>query len=385
MKFSDRAGYLERVRNRKMAESPHAFVRGSTSLFYEWLQKHDQGLPQGPAIWICGDCHLGNLGALADLEGGVAIQIRDFDQTVIGNPAHDLVRLGLSLASAIRSSDLPGVTTAHMLDNLLAGYIEARAVPSGAAGRSDDLKKLIKRAVRRRWHNLATERFEGSDGALPRNRRFWPLHRGERGKVLSFCHNLNMLALTPDTAHHGKATWKVVDAAYWIKGCSSLGHLRVAALLRGKHHRMALLDVKEATAAAAPAAPHTSMPKNHAERVIAGAKAISPNLGDRMACGLLDGKPVFVRAISPQDMKLEIDSLTGEQTQTIAHHLGAIVGLSHRQQMEDAAWQSWTKDLRRTADAKADAPTWLWASVVDLLASHELAYLDHCRRFALAK
>jgi uncharacterized protein (DUF2252 family) len=26
------------------------------------------------------------------------IQIRDLDQTVIGNPAHDLIRLGLSLA-----------------------------------------------------------------------------------------------------------------------------------------------------------------------------------------------------------------------------------------------------------------------------------------------
>ena len=27
----------------------------------------------------------------------MAIQIRDLDQTVIGNPAHDLIRLGLSL------------------------------------------------------------------------------------------------------------------------------------------------------------------------------------------------------------------------------------------------------------------------------------------------
>ncbi|BCG86529.1 hypothetical protein MesoLj113c_26390 [Mesorhizobium sp. 113-3-9] len=384
MNFADRPRYLERVRNRKMAESQHAFVRGSTSLFYEWLDKHDEGLPQGPAIWICGDCHLGNLGALANLDGDVAIQIRDFDQTVIGNPAHDLVRLGLSLASAIRSSDLPGVTTARMLDNLLAGYVEARAVPS-ATGRSDDLKKLLKRAVRRRWHNLATERFEGSHGALPRNRRFWPLHRAERGQVLSFCHSLDMLALAPEAAQHGKASWKVLDAAFWIKGCSSLGHLRFAALLRGKHHRMALLDVKEATVATAPAAPQVPMPKNHAERVIAGAKAISPNLGDRMACGQLEGKPVFVRAISPQDMKLEINSLTGKQTQTIAHHLGAILGLSHRQQMTDAVWQSWTKDLRRSANAKADAPSWLWASVVDLLASHELAYLEHCRRFALAK
>jgi uncharacterized protein (DUF2252 family) len=27
----------------------------------------------------------------------------------------------------------------------------------------------------------------------------------------------------------------------------------------------------------------------------------------------------------------------------------------------------------------------LWASVVELIALHEAAYLDHCRRFALAE
>ncbi len=73
-------------------------------------------------MWICGDCHVGNLGPLADAKGRVLIQIRDLDQTVIGNPAHDLIRLGLSLASAARGSDLPGVTTARILEELVAGY-----------------------------------------------------------------------------------------------------------------------------------------------------------------------------------------------------------------------------------------------------------------------
>ena len=41
---------------------------------------------------------MGNLGPVANPEGDVEIQIRNLDQTVIGNPAHDLIRLGLSLA-----------------------------------------------------------------------------------------------------------------------------------------------------------------------------------------------------------------------------------------------------------------------------------------------
>jgi uncharacterized protein (DUF2252 family) len=87
-----------------MARDAHAYVRGSTERFYEWLEAEGRTLPAGPPVWICGDCHLGNLGPLADADGHIDIQIRDLDQTVIGNPAHDLVRLGLSLASAARGA-----------------------------------------------------------------------------------------------------------------------------------------------------------------------------------------------------------------------------------------------------------------------------------------
>jgi Uncharacterized protein conserved in bacteria (DUF2252) len=117
-----RADQLAAIRNAKMARSPHAYVRGNTARFYDWLQSSGSSVPDGPPVWICGDCHLGNLGPLADAKGRVAIQIRDLDQTVIGNPAHDLIRLGLSLASAARSSNLPGITTAKILEQLVAGY-----------------------------------------------------------------------------------------------------------------------------------------------------------------------------------------------------------------------------------------------------------------------
>jgi uncharacterized protein (DUF2252 family) len=101
---NDRQRILTEARNVKMAQSAHAYVRGNTAKFYEWLAGRRGKLPEGPPIWICGDCHVGNLGPLADAKGRVLIQIRDLDQTVIGNPAHDLIRLGLSLASAARGS-----------------------------------------------------------------------------------------------------------------------------------------------------------------------------------------------------------------------------------------------------------------------------------------
>jgi uncharacterized protein (DUF2252 family) len=54
--FSERASTLGLWRNLKMAGSAHAYVRGNTLKFYEWLAASDSSLvPQGPPIWICGD------------------------------------------------------------------------------------------------------------------------------------------------------------------------------------------------------------------------------------------------------------------------------------------------------------------------------------------
>jgi uncharacterized protein (DUF2252 family) len=123
-----------------MAFSAHSYVRGSTLKFYEWLgSSTGLSLPQGPPVWICGDCQLGDLGPVADAKSRVKTAIRDLDQTVIGNPAHDLIRLGLSLATATRGSDLPGVTTALMLEQMMDGYESALANPrknpsAGSAG-----------------------------------------------------------------------------------------------------------------------------------------------------------------------------------------------------------------------------------------------------------
>src|SRR6202142_508815 len=143
-----RQAVLTEQRRLKMACSAHAYVRGSTLKFYEWLgSTAARSLPQGPPVWICGDCHLGNLGPVADAKGRVKIAIRDLDQTVIGNPAHDLIRLGLSLATAIRGSDLPGVTTALMLEQMMEGY-EEQLVKGVARKKSRNLPDPVQRILK---------------------------------------------------------------------------------------------------------------------------------------------------------------------------------------------------------------------------------------------
>ncbi len=182
---------------------------------------------------------------------------------------------------------------------------------------------------------------------------------------------------------------EVLDAAYWMKGCSSLGRLRYAVLLgigqpQGPGGGYCLVDVKEAVQPAAPRSVTATMPRGNAERVVTGARALSPYLGERMLPARLRERGVVLRELLPQDLKLDIDSLTRQDAMRAARYLGAVVGKAHGRQMDTKTRSGWSDELGRRWPKGLDAPFWLWSSVVDLVGAHESAYLEHCRRYALA-
>jgi uncharacterized protein (DUF2252 family) len=394
----DRKTILDRRRHLKMAESAHAYVRGNTVRFYDWLLSDavKGTLPEGPAIWICGDCHTGNLGPVADIDGNIEIQIRDLDQTVIGNPAHDLLRLGLSLAMAARSSDLPGVTTALMIEVLMEGYLEALTGrnPKTALSKVDPIRKVMRQSQARTWRHLAEERIEDVTPTIPLGRRFWPLTADERKHLKRLfdkesCDQIARCIQGPQPEDGKQRVPKIelLDAAYWMKGCSSLGRLRFAALIgvgkKNKEYR--LLDIKEATHAAAPCANSSDMPANNAERVVTGARNLSPYLGDRMLATTLAGKQVVIRDLRPEDLKFDLAHLTQNEAIAIARLMAGVLGRAHARQMKRPERTAWSRDLKSRHSKGLDAPRWLWTGVLDLAALHEAAYLEHCRRFALTQ
>jgi uncharacterized protein (DUF2252 family) len=376
-----------------MAESSHRYVRGSTVKFYEWLEHLRAGvLPDGPPVWICGDCHMGNLGPVANAAGQIEIQIRDLDQTVIGNPAHDLVRLGLSLASAARGSDLPGVTTAKMLERMMEGY--AKAFEPDFHEEIDveqpkSIRSAIGQSVTASWKTLANERIEDAKPTIPLGKRFWPVSAQEKQEISSLFDQEQLRRIaTMLRSRDDDSSVEVMDAAYWVKGCSSLGRLRYAVLLgldaKNKEKRAyCLMDIKEAIDAAAPRAAGVQMPSEQAQRVVEGARHLSPHIGKRMLATKMLGKSVFVRELLPQDLKLKIKQLSRDEAMRIAEYLAAVVGKAHSRQMDAETRKGWQAQLNRNRSKQLDAPTWLWTSIVELLAIHESAYLEHCRKYAL--
>ena len=384
---ANRGAALAANRNVKMARSAHAYVRGNTAKFYDWLSGVTAACPDGPPVWICGDCHVGNLGPVADAGGRVEIQIRDLDQTVIGNPAHDLIRMGLSLASAARGSDLPGVTTVHMLEQMVEGYESAFAGEEvDEADHPDTVRLVLQEALGRSWKHLARERIGDAKPTIPLGKRFWPLSSEERAAVDALFERDDVRRLV--TGLRGRDAGdevRVLDAAYWVKGCSSLGLLRNAVIARvgGKGGELCLIDIKEAVAAVAPRAPKAAMPRDNAERVVEGARHLAPHLGGRLLAARLLDRAVFMRELRPQDLKLEVHALTQEEAMAVARFLAGVVGHAHARQMDPPTRLRWLAELRRNRSKTLDAPGWLWATIVQLMAAHEAAYLDHCRKYAL--
>jgi uncharacterized protein (DUF2252 family) len=386
-RIKDRAATLQAQRRLKMARSAHAYVRGSTVKFYEWLETAaGHAVPAGPAVWICGDCHSSNLGPIVNTEGDIDIQIRDLDQTVIGNPAHDLIRLALSLATAARGSDLPGVITASMLEQMLNGYSRAFSSTRGWQQKAPDpIRSIMADAFKRRWKHLVDERMPGAEVMLPRGRKFWNLSKPEARAIDGIFSSDELLELVR-RGRGDDAKVEVLDAAYWMKGCSSLGLARYAVLLRidiDDRSHMSLFDIKEAINAAAPRYPDYPMPRDNAMRVVEGARNLSPHLGERMLATRMLERGVFIRETFPQDLKIEIARLTRQQAGDVAEFMGFVVGRAHARQLKKDERLSWAKELKRNHSKALETPTWLWRCVVDLITTHEAAYLEHCRRYAM--
>jgi uncharacterized protein (DUF2252 family) len=273
-----------------------------------------------------------------------------------------------------------------MLEHLIEGYEQAIDTDEErvAMQKPDLIKLVIRGAVKRTWKKLAKERIVNTHPKIPLGKNFWPLSKFEKNGITQLFETRKMIELvTTLKSRDDEAKIEVLDAAYWVKGCSSLGLLRYAVLLSVGGDDYCLIDIKEAVHAAAPRYQHVSMPHDNALRVTEGARQMSPALGERMIAERFLEHGVFIRELLPQDLKLEIDQMSIEEAIRMSRYLAYVVGCAHARQMDDGTRKSWRSELKLNRSKSLATPAWLWKSVVQLMASHEAGYLEHCRKYAL--
>jgi uncharacterized protein (DUF2252 family) len=84
-------------------------------------------------------------------------------------------------------------------------------------------------------------------------------------------------------------------------------------------------------------------------------------------------------------LKLEIDQLSRDEAVSSARYLAEVVGKAHARQMDASTRRDFASSFHQRKTARLNAPSWLWSSVIELASSHEAAYLEHCRRYALSE
>jgi uncharacterized protein (DUF2252 family) len=130
-----------------------------------------------------------------------------------------------------------------MLEGLMGGYQRAMAAPEHKTAdhthKPRDIQKLLNRSIRRHWQHLARERLADVNPMIPLGQKFWPpTHEELQAARAHFRGDAARDVLTRITTRRNDEHIDLVDLAYRIKGCSSLGRSRYAALVGfGKHHK----------------------------------------------------------------------------------------------------------------------------------------------------
>jgi uncharacterized protein (DUF2252 family) len=141
-----------------------------------------------------------------------------------------------------------------MLEDMIAGYEQALVHDvdplAGKRARPKLVRAILARATSRKWRHLAEERLEDVTPSIPLGKRYWSLTKSERKALIRLFEADDVRELiTSLRGRRGRDGIEVLDAAYWMKGCSSLGRLRYAVLVgvgrTGKTQgSLCLVDIK---------------------------------------------------------------------------------------------------------------------------------------------
>lgn len=368
----------------RMKASPFAFLRGAAPLFYDLLL-HRRSLSEGPrgSGHIVGDLHLENFGAYRPVDpafekrGGEALTriaatfgLNDFDDATIGPWRFDLLRLTTSLILAAREMGASGTEALHMSDSLLDAWNE-HAHPKGrrrAVALPRPVAELVNQVAMRTRKQLLDARTEivGGRRRFMRGPRYRDLPADLRKQVPAAF--TRYVASLEESERPDPERLEIVDAAFRIAGTGSLGALRIAVLVAGKGGVDGgwIFDMKEQGAPSSHAL-CTPPKRNGAKRVrlaLSGSLAEPPRM---VGVTRLDGVPMLVRRLNPQDDKLDISRLDHEDLEPLAHYLGCLVGEAHCRGATDPG-RVWKPRERAELIEKAIA----------LAGVHEAVYLAYC-------
>ncbi|MEV6910968.1 DUF2252 domain-containing protein [Amycolatopsis sp. NPDC051071] len=341
------------LRRERMLASPFTFYRGAAGLMAADLA----GSPSsGVSAQLCGDAHAANFGLYGTPEGGIVMDINDFDESVPGPWEWDLKRLAASLVLAGREGGIGESGCREAAEDAVKSYRRTirglaelpflrswNALPDASVlhkVRAHDLIDDFEEAAEKARKNTSakvtakwTRRIDDHATGLERHRFV------EDPPVLTHVDDatadavIGGLVSYVDTVRESRRTlisrYRVSDVAFRVVGTGSVGLRSYVALLHGNSGEDLVLQVKQASPSALAPYLGLSSPEHEGRRIVEGARLVQAESDILLGWTTIDGLPYIVRQF--RNLKGDIDpaELKKDHLDDYGRLAGALLARAH--------------------------------------------------------
>jgi uncharacterized protein (DUF2252 family) len=254
-----------------MRSDPFRFLRGSCHLFYEDLF-HNNKIPQGLPVWVCGDLHIENFGSFRGADRLSYFDLNDFDEAILAPNTWEIVRLLCSVTVASQTLKYTQSRIDKLHQSFINGYASqlqiGKPMTVEMATARGLISALLENAANRKEKKLIKQRAEEATGFSTLkidNLRAFAISAKERKSIINAVNSWLK-------ANENKRKFKTLDSIYRIAGTGSIGIKRYLIMLQQTDNgKKFLLDLKQALPSSL--APFISLPQpawsNEAARIIA--------------------------------------------------------------------------------------------------------------------
>ncbi len=343
-----RVAHLIPLRNRRMAESPFAFFRGTAAVMAADLATTPS---IGLHVQLGGDAHCLNFGAYATAERRLIFDLTDFDETLPGPWEWDIKRLTASMVLAARSIKLKGVSAnlaalaavrsyrSKMLEFAAATaldtwYARIDAADLAPLAEVDDRRKRKQIVEVAQTHSMrsAVDKYTTGCGA---DRRFVEdpplLYHAESARDGDFDAESVFATYAPTLSPEVQTLfgrYRLIDHAVKVVGVGSVGTRCSIALLCADNDDVIILQIKQAQASALAGFCGASA-FEHGERVVRGQR-IMQSAGDVfLGWGSSGRHDFYVRQFKDKKGSVDLAAMDGYGLRDYAVMCGWTLARAH--------------------------------------------------------
>jgi uncharacterized protein (DUF2252 family) len=325
----------------RMAVSPFGFLRGAAPIMAQDLAEWPT---TGVSVQMCGDAHVGNLGAFAAPDGHLVFDINDFDESMPGPWEWDVKRLATSLVLAGRVAGESEAGCRNAVCSFVAQYRAAMALFADLSvfelakyeirrrSQISLVRTVLAQAQRATREHLLEKLTEKRDGH--RHFRFAPpvvrhVSRPVAREVVASLREYRE-TLGPDRQLVFDA-YRPVAVAFKVAGTGSVALRNYVILCLGRTIDDAVfLQVKEAQqACAAPYLANMSVPANQGRRVAEGQHRMQTASDPLLGWTAIGARHFLVRQLADHKAKIDPTELHGPTLSEYASVCGRVLAKGH--------------------------------------------------------